>query len=215
MTLAFILACTIDADDTGNKDGADEAAASCDRTETSLSLDEVTPLGFSAAEVWAWLEGTHVTSFSLVEDEVERDVTIAVASLGTATWVDLEPAESSGGIEPAIEAECNDSMEIDAGVGFDVSDGSFAESWTLALAVDQVAAAGGRVEVALDGLTGSYTVPEGMTEGCDTSNFVFELSFSSGGGPSGELMLWCEGSDGDVAWASQDQLGTWGEGEFE
>ncbi len=215
MTLALIFACSTGADDTGKQDGTDEAASSCDRTETSLSLDEVTPLGFSAAEVWAWLEGTHTTSFSLVEDEVERDLAITVDAVGTATWVDLEPAESTGGIEPAMEAWCPDTLEIDAVVDFEVSDGSFAEQWTLALSVDQVEAASARLEVALDGLSGAYTVPEGMTEDCDTSNFVFEQSYSSGGGPSGELMLWCEGTDGDVAWAGQDQLGVWGEGEFE
>ncbi|MBM4369761.1 MAG: hypothetical protein FJ102_26360 [Deltaproteobacteria bacterium] len=215
MTLALILACNLDADDTGNKDGADEAASSCDRVETSLPLDEVTPLGFAAAEVWAWLEGTHSTSFSLVEDESERDVAITVDSLGTATWVDLEPAESSGGIEPAIDEVCADSLEIDGTIDFVVSDGTFDEEWTVALSVDQVAAASARLEVALDGLSGSYTVPGGMTDGCDTSNFVFEMGFSQGGGPSGELMLWCEGSDGDVAWAGQDLLGSWGEGESE
>jgi hypothetical protein len=209
--LLFALACIT----TQNDDLVGEASAGCDRSESSLALDEVSAAGFAPADVLAWLEGEHAAPIALAGESATRDLSVTVSSDGTATWVDLEPAESSGGIEPALAAWCEDGMELGATVAFATSTGDFDESWPVALSVSQVAATSASVERELSGLSGTYTVPAGSADGCDTASLSFEMSFSELGGASGELALLCEATDGETASMSRDVLATWGEGEFE
>lgn len=212
MFTLLLLACT-ETDGTNPK--GTEAAASCDRAESAITLEDAADLGFAPADVLTWLEATHTTSFSLVADDAERDVNVVVTSDGSATFVDLQPAASSGGVEPAMEAMCTDHIELGAAVNFVTNDGLFDEAWTLQLTSEQAAAADGTVDLGLDELGGSYVVPGEMTEGCDTTSLSFSLYFSKEGGPSGELDLVCESVDGDTASVGMDVLAGWGEGEVE
>jgi hypothetical protein len=189
----------------------ENAAASCDRTDTDVALDESTPLGFAAADVLAWLEADHATTLTLSGSDTDRNLVVAVTSDGTATWVDLEDAPSSGGIEPAIAAVCEDSLELGATVSFVTDDGSFAESWPLALAVARVDAATARLELDPGDIAGTFTPEAELVDGCDTATLAVDLAFDQAGGVSGSLAVRCARTDGDTASMSQDVVATWGD----
>lgn len=195
----------------GTKDETD--GPSCDRTETALTIDESTPLGFSAGELLTWLEGTDVVPFTLAGDSADRDVEIVVASDGVYTWVDQEEAPSTGGgMEPAIGVVCEDSVEVGATVGFTTSTGEFAESWAVTLAASASGAARATVDVELDEVEGSYAPEASAIEGCDETGLSFTLAFAEVAGPNGEVYLLCEATDGDTASMSQDLVGSWAGG---
>lgn len=186
---------------------------SCDRTETALTIDESTPLGFTPGEVLAWLEGTDVVSFILADNWLTSEVEVEVASDGVYTWVDQEEAPSlGGGMEPAIGVVCEDSVEVGATVGFITSRGEFAESWAVTLSASASGAARATVDVELNEVEGSYAPEASAIEGCDDTGLSFTLAFAEVAGPNGEVYLLCEATDGDTASMSQDLVGSWGGG---
>lgn len=195
----------------------DALYAACDQDVTDLERDAATDLGFSAADVLAWLEAEHTSSLSLDGESTGTDLTITVASAGTARFVDQREADlgDTGEADPAIASVCTDYLELDLQIGFATADGAFAESWEVALPVEQVA--GGQVSLSLanDAFAGTYTVPEAMVAACDSSHVQVDLFFSQDGGTSGDVWLACEKTDGDTVSEGIEPLAHWGSGEVE
>ncbi len=206
--ILFLIACMEDPKE-------DLAGASCDRTESHVDRDEATPLGFTPAELVAWLEGSDVVPLTLTGQSAQPDLEIVVDPTGIFTWVDLEPAPSSGGMEPAIAAVCEDGLEAGVIVEFNTAGGEFAEQWDVTLLAGAVDAAAGSVEVELDALEGDYAPAADAIEGCDDTALSFTLGFAESTGPSGEIGLSCEATDGDTVSMSRDVVGTWGGAESE
>lgn len=194
--------------------GVEGVTAACDRDATDLELDATTDLGFSAAEVLAWLEAAHTSSLVLADESTGRDLTVTVTATGAARWVDQSEAESSDtGAQPAIAAVCDDFVELDAVVEFATADGAFAESWEVTLPVEQVAGTQVTVPFENDAFAGSYSVPQAMIDACDSSHVQVDLYFSEGGGTSGSIWLACEVATEDTVSEGLEPLASWGEGE--
>ncbi|MBN1334593.1 MAG: hypothetical protein JXB39_01380 [Deltaproteobacteria bacterium] len=154
--LALSLASACDSsrntDDTGTEMGWDP----CTTTTTVVGFEEVTPLGFSAADLVAVVGGsrTDVLQWFTADGEAgdTTDLTFEVTYAGgEVRYVDAEPREGTdtGGLEYAAtvpgrdghdtaepmpddtggdEEACPDTLEVDVTFTFATSDGAFDES---------------------------------------------------------------------------------------
>lgn len=127
------------ADDTGNpndtkgdgRDGPGEVAYGCVALATQeLALDEVSPLGFSGADVLAVSAGEHAGTFTWAKGG-STPVTLSVAHAGTeARFVDYgwkDDGNADGPVQ-ADAPECPDTLVVDASVELATEDGAFAEA---------------------------------------------------------------------------------------
>lgn len=195
-------------------DGLDSEGPHCEDTSTAITFDEVTALGFSAADVLLSVPTAQTTEFAYVDDRS------AVLDLGftpgpTAWFVASEAVYPDSGEEsPAIGVECEDRVEIDGTFTFTTDDGAFAESFA-----STVAATGSAVtlrqELDLDALAGTfdlafYVQSSDWDELAAWIDVVFVGGASSGavsGQASGEDE--CEDGEECTAWAEMVEVGSW------
>src|SRR5688500_13866468 len=83
-----------------NDDGGqfgEEAGAHCEVVgRTPLALDEVSPLGFSAADVLALAEGQHDEVLSWVEAGGSSPLTLTVAQVGDIEYLEQAVVDDGG-----------------------------------------------------------------------------------------------------------------------
>lgn len=187
---------------------------SCVDTPTDVAMDEVTPLGFAAADVVPFAEGTHGVDFTYADDG-STITTIVVTPGGSARYVDSVADYPDTGAVPAIDILCESRVEIDATETFVTSDGAFDEAW------DYVLSATGATAVHFGG-----TIPDGAFQGSykladhttatdyDKLSAWVDASFADGddhgtlgGQASGEDD--CEDGEACTAWAEMIEIGTW------
>lgn len=124
-------ACTTSPDHHHDDDGNEGAYESCEETVTVLeSVDEVSALGFAAADVLSFAEGSHQSAihwhpgdiqFGPETGEGELSVDVAYDG-GEIRFVDAEPKGGEG-----FGGDCPDRLEIDADVSMTTSGGALDE----------------------------------------------------------------------------------------
>lgn len=145
--------------------------SSCVGTPTVLaSVDEVSPLGFAAADVLSFAAGEHASplfwreqgSESMVEvgpesGESTLSVTISHAG-GEIRYVDMEPAEGEGGLEADLAEDCPDQLEIDVMAQIGSGGGALAESIPVTLTATHDLLAHFSAAIEPEDIMGSMTV---------------------------------------------------------
>ena len=113
--------------------GGEEPTECTERVTVLASIDEVSPLGFSAADMLALAVGQHASGARWGHDEASSaSVEFTPAAGDTAVTVDLR---YSGGEVRFIEADelllydfaCNDRLEVDIELDLATADGALAE----------------------------------------------------------------------------------------
>ncbi|MDP2312190.1 MAG: hypothetical protein Q8P41_04740 [Pseudomonadota bacterium] len=190
---------------------------SCESASTELALDEVTVLGFSAADVLVNL-APHEDAVLTWADGTVTDLSLDFAPGATARFIDLTEVPPTGsGPTPAIAIVCDDYVEIDVGLGFATADGAFAED--LATLMGATAADTAWIDEPLDleALAGTFDlVPFVDAEDWDELSASIRVDLAAGAPTSGVISGVASGEDecaeGDecTAWATQVPVGTWG-----
>lgn len=195
---------TTDAPTGGSETGQDAGGdAPCIDTPTVLALDEVSPGGFSAAELLLDKEGADKTILTfasepttLADEWKGRELPLTVAMVraigGAARWIDSEvdpDHDDSGKDGEGDEAEgCIDRLEVDVNLVFITNEHEFRESRDTVMTATSVER--GRVELAL--------VPPGLTGDLDLSTIYGQTD-----PPTTITGLWIHGVwDGDKAGGS-------------
>ncbi len=212
LTLALAVGCNLE--DPNPDDGGqfgEEVTSSCQVvSRTPLALDEVSALGFAAQDVLALAEGTHTATLTWARDGAATGVTVTVALDGEAELLDREVVKTGtgSGEEPAITMWCPDMVEI--GVAFTVTtdDGQLAESWSGGLTSEDGASASARRS--LDAVQGTFDAWDHVdpTADYDELEGSLELGFDVQGS-WGTVRAQGSGTDGEVAWAENLELGRW------
>lgn len=190
----------------------------CEDTATVITLEESTALGFSGAELLALAEGTHTSTLTWSGDGGSTVLTLTLArpTDGEVRYVDSEAVAGDTGMSPAMAVECPDRLEVDLAFTFVTEDGTFNESWSGALMGTQPTNASWSTELDPAALGGSFAV-EPWAEGEDYDTAELQISGThDASGPAGSVTLQlsgadeCEDGDECTAWASQQEIGTWG-----
>jgi hypothetical protein len=150
-----LLACTtdgtplipVDGTGTGNPNtgipGEEATSGACTVTTTrDIATDEATSLGFSAAEVLAFVAGTHKETltwnpqqYSYEPEHGAQALDLTVAQKGTPRFVEYTESHSSG-IELALApGQCGDAIEIDADITMHTAGGALDETLSTTLLV--------------------------------------------------------------------------------
>ncbi|GEM_PF-5274046 len=148
---------------------------SCVDSSTVMTADEVSPLGFAAAEIIAtasgshdspifWTAGTHdgPIDIEVRPESGEGTLTVTIAHEGgEIRYVDSEPAPSDENTNDGSWAECPDRVEIDVHVSARTGGGALDESFETTLEAKMPRHATFTYEVDLDALSGSFQVENG------------------------------------------------------
>ena len=173
--------------DTGGEPSGN--AGSCEEVETVITPDELTPLGFSAADVLgvaggrhtetlAWLQGGLATSSGGEPTQVEVNVDFD----GSARFIESSPRQSLGGSGSAADfAICNDRVELDATLTVSTADGALDETVSAVLRAETARLATASFSIPSDELSGDLKVnvnaPDGFEpEGLPTLQFDIDLT---------------------------------------
>jgi len=133
----------------------------CEETVTVLGLDEVSALGFSAAEILAIAEGSHEAPLfwhdgviTVGPESGEHSLVVDVAySGGEIRLVDSKPE-----FGPDEEGRCAPRLEIDAEIGLHSDGGAIAETFKTTLEAVRPEVAMLSLELELDAVEGSLEV---------------------------------------------------------
>ena len=202
----------------GDENKGDDVVAEmpyCEETRTEVGLDEVSPLGFSGAQVLALAEGEW-TSTLVFDGGSETPLAIGVTALdATAVHVDSEAVYPTGGEVADIAVICDDYVEVQVFSSFVSEDGSFDEAWSVPLRSFDGLQAGASVDFDDQALQGSYRFTELDPSEYDEVIHFLTASFD-GAATSGVVDAQatgqedCTGSD-CTAWAANFTVATWGE----
>lgn len=208
MLLIALTACLLD-------ENKEASGPTCVDTPTDVAMDEVTPLGFAAADVLPLAEGTHGAEFTYADDGATV-TTIVVTPGGTARYVDSVADYPDTGAVPAIDVLCESRVEIDATETFVTGDGAFDEAWDYVLSATEagLVSFGGAIPDAT--FHGSYVLADHTTAtdydkltASVNANFAVDtLSGSLSGQASGEDKD-CVDGEACTAWAEMIEIGSW------
>ena len=214
---------------------AEPSGSECDETVTVLDdLAAATSVGVAPQALadavalpgdsvsWSWADPgmPAPTEFVITTNATpgETALTVSVASVGEARFVDSEPAEPPNGQDsPSIYVECNDRVELDVTLAVATDDGMLAES---AQGATLLYVAPGEEGSSIEGVRVSASIPldMGTLEGAlevvsqqpdDLDEVAYTLSLALGGTDGGvdvvpEISLDAlgSGSDGEITWAA-------------
>lgn len=185
---SLALACS-NVTDTGNPNhdkGSEAGGDDCDRTLRPIELDEVSSLGFSAADVIALAEGAHTETLAWLENESAHgsgdeptQVEVRIEFGGGSRFVDREPKPATGGDlgeggpDIAYESVCHDRLELDATLTLRTADGALDESVPVVVWAETARLVHAGFSLDADELAGSLEVsveappgfePDGLTK---------------------------------------------------
>lgn len=189
--------------------------SSCDETRAPLALDEVSPLGFSAAELLARLPASETVPLTYSDASV-TELTLTYAPAASAEFVDLEPKPSDGSIETLMYAVCEDLVEVGVDVTLSTADGLFDEALEAPLRAMALDTASMRAELPLDAMGGTFSIDAFTDETAYTDASAWALIVLGDGATTGDLHGQVSGGgdceEGEVctAWAADVPIGTWG-----
>jgi len=194
-----------------------DEGAHCEDTPTAVAADEVTVLGFAAADVLAFADGSHEAPFDWANHDPSTLTLDVVADASTARFVDSEAVyPDDGGTYTLMAPVCTDRVEVDATLAFATADGRFDESWAVVLAAEAATGMSFHHEIDLETVVGSWDILEDVTaEGYDSlrawARGGFDAAGSTGvvdGQASGSEP--CDDGDTCTAWAEAVAVGSWG-----
>lgn len=188
-------------------DGETNGSA-CVGTPTVLaSVDEVSPLGFAAADVLGFAAGEHESplfwreqgSDSMVEvgpESGESTLSVTISHEGgEIRYVDYEPAEGEGGFEEGFD--CADQLEIDVMVQIGSGGGALAESIPVTLTAAHPLLAHFAAAIEPEDIAGSMSVTSTDPQ-FDVGAIDFDVGVSSYG-LSGSITGMVSAEMGDTA----------------
>lgn len=205
-----------------NKDdtGAADDLWSCDETATTLSLDEVSALGFSGQTIVDVASGTHAATFTYVDGST-TGLTLEATTPGAVRYIEATPPapDSSATEDLAWDTgggdACPDRVEVDMTLSFVTQDGAFAESWDMTMRSEDGATVSFYAQLDPSGFAGTFDLVDHVTA-TDWDELSAWVSGSiDATGTSGEISGQASGADecedGDEcsAWAEMVEVGTW------
>ncbi len=189
---------------------------SCEATETEVTLDEVTALGFAAQAIVDLADGEHLSTM-VWQDDGSSGLTVTATLEGRVLFVDEEAVYPTGsGEAPAIGVVCEDYVAIEGTLRVATADGLLDETMdvTFRSMSGLVVDAGGALDP--DDLTGSLVFDDFHEEvDYDARSMLLNARFDSEG-TSGEVAGSvqgtgdCEDDEECTAWAAVFAFGAWG-----
>ncbi|MCK6503205.1 hypothetical protein L6R53_07380 [Myxococcota bacterium] len=199
----------------------------CDATETDLDWDEVSPLGFSAAQAMDPLSGPWSAAATTLVSPATT-LLAQVQSTAGVRFVDLEEAEAPEGAAVAdLDVICDDYLAVEVELAVATGDDQLDDLWALDLQVPDPA---GELPVEVDETTGvptqaSFSLemsPDELGGEVDLSAYDLEAADASSvstsgrlhadGATDGSVELLREYSEGDSSTQTSDELVQWGDG---
>lgn len=164
----------------GGQIGGEKVSGCYEVTGTVIALDEVSPLGFSAADALATnIEGDR-TETMLWAKGGDTVLSLGVIHGGGETrFVESEYRAYGGDAEPAMDP-CAAAIEIDIDVSFATADGAFAESWSGIVRAEAADRAAFWYDLDLGALAGTYQVTEVDPAEFDEIEASASILFQSG-----------------------------------
>jgi hypothetical protein len=187
----------------------------CEDSPAVVTLEEITELGFTGADMLALAQGEHLETLSWAADGSTSPVLVTVTySEGEVRFVDSEAVYPDTGMTIGIGIECSDRVELDATIAISTEDGALAESYELTLASGDGTSVSARSSFDHEAMQGSYTFS--LMDPSEYDSVTHSLSFLfDEAGSSGEFSAQAEGCDDDcdgdecTCWASMDTIATW------
>ncbi len=189
----------------------------CEEQPTPLAEDEVSPLGFSAADV-ALLVGESVTTPMIWLDTTDRGVeatvepgpselTIAILDSTNPRFVDASPKEPEDG--PAIEpaADCPDRVDVDVTLRITTANGALDETVSATLHATDAELAELIVQLDPTSLTGTFSATP-VSSTAELQGFALHTTYDPTG-TSGELSATLTETDGELVSASLIRFAEW------
>jgi len=201
--LPLLMACSSDpgAKDTGQYN---EPAIGyiCDSSTVAVEPDEALPMGFSADDVMAAIEGTTVLEAE-IEGEGPTELSITIMAADGALSFTEQVSYYTGEDSP----DCPDFLSAPVTVLLSTDDGSFDVDVELVLRVEAIDAFSVRGDIALEANAGALAI---KAPGPETTEQYFTLEHAvMAGAASGQLGLFEQGSSDEVAWAGTETIMTW------
>jgi hypothetical protein len=208
-SLLLLTACASASGCAGGQTGQEDVTGPCNEERTPLDLGEVSPLGFSAADVLSFAEGENVTTIEWQPIDIPygpesgtQQLTLSVASLGRARYVDR-------GESPC----CFAAVQVDVRVTLETSGGALSESFVTVLEARSADAASLQTDIEPP-LGGSLSFDQ---QALGDERFMrlelyahFEAANFSGGLSAGfQTISTADGSDGVAGFGSR-ALASWG-----
>jgi hypothetical protein len=178
----------------GGQIGGEKTAGCYELVSTPLGLDEVSPLGFSAADALPTIEGARTETLLWAKG---GDTVLSLEALyvgGDTRFVESE--YRSYGQTGAPVLDCPPAIEIDLDLDFATADGAFAETWQGTARAESAQSATFFHDLDLDALAGTYQVTEVEPADFDAVS-VFASVVFSGQSVSGSLSGQATFSDGE------------------
>jgi hypothetical protein len=194
--------------DSGDNLGGEEASASCVDTEVAIGPDEATPAGATGTAMMAAIPASQAGTVVWNEAGESSGSVGFTVDASSLVFVDSEPAPSEGGEEPAIEAWCEDSLQVEAVLSFDSGDGALVETIPVRLVRYESATGddlGFSAELDPTALNGSFDATAYAEEGYEELR-LFVNGNIMGGIVSLTINVQSSGSDGEVAWAANGEV---------
>ncbi len=209
---ALLITLTACAPDDGGQVG--EETIGCLPVETqTLALEETSPLGFTPMQVLDLVDGSHTAPLRW-DDGSETVLTTSFSYASEANYQDREWVDDSdlGGPEPAPApadiGDCPDIVELSMTVTMQSADGALNETWTIAL--QALTADYSIFYQDLDALQGTLDIDSYAPAGnFDTRRAFLDFSITPTG-VSGEIVGQASGTDGDVAFAENFAIASFG-----
>ncbi len=218
---AVLVACTggggdDPTDDRTGKIGLDEYPY-CEATETEVSLDELTALGFAAQDVVALADGEHQVTLTWADDTT-TPMTLTATLDGRALFVDEEAVYPEEG-GPDIGVVCDDHVAIEGTLELVTEDGQLAELVDVTFRSNDGLRADVWAELDPEDLGGTLVFDDFHEEtDYDDRGMNVNASFDASG-TSGEVGGTVSGTgdcaDGEpcTAWQGFVSIGAWGQEE--
>ncbi len=188
----------------------------CEDTPTAITLEEVTELGFSAADLLAAAEGSFEEELYWAGVDgtttITVDVNYAEGELNYVTSSAVYPDEGETSI--AIGIECEDYVEVYVAADIATADGALDETMELALSSRDGLTTAASKSFAEGELQGSYEYTGMDPSEYDSIAYAINVAFDEEG-CSGALLVQTEGCDADcdgdecTCWAGSETVAEW------
>lgn len=171
-----------------------------------IDRDEISPLGFSPAEILSFSEGTHSGTLQWA-DSMQSEVTINMQFTGEATYQVRDWVDENGGLaEQQLEIDCPNVMELEMEITISSTDGRLNESWPVQLRASSTIEA--TTSVQPQSFVGTLDVASFAPEGDFIRHRAFvDVDFQNGI-LSGRLSGQAESENGDVVSALSYDIAT-------
>lgn len=196
----------------GRRDGLE--VPTCEGTPVAIALDEVTPIGVTAAEVIARIP-THQDADFTYADTTSTTIALDFTVGTSATFTDLEAVYPEGNTTD-IGILCDDVITVPVALAFATADGVFDEALSREVNATEEDPGSLRSELELDALGGTFVIDDytDITD-YDEARLFLEVNLHDDAVTTGAINGDVSGEDpcdGDTcsAWDAAVDVGAWG-----